>query len=236
MPYDIIQASEVLEHPSVQSVLEIAKDLIYQNKILNTELLYNTAKKKLGIPRKGLLTIIQTLLNRKILVEGSKYTKDTVLNNRFRRKLYEFIKNNLGTHFSHIKNYVDFSREGKNASPGRLIWHLEMLLKFNLIKKVKVKNYTLFLPVEVGEDDGLVNFILRDEINYKIIAKLLETNMVKVADVYKELGEKRELVYYRVKNLIDFEILIYKDTSNKSVKLNPKIIELIKRIMRNRKE
>ena len=111
-----------------------------------------------------------------------------------------------------------------------------MLLKFNLIKKVKVKNYTLFLPVEVGEDDGLVNFILRDEINYKIIAKLLETNMVKVADIYKELGEKRELVYYRVKNLIDFEILIYKDTSNKSVKLNPKIIELIKRIMRNRKE
>ena len=233
MPYDIIQASEVLEHPSVQSVLEIAKDLIYQNKILNTELLYNTAKKKLGIPRKGLLTIIQTLLNRKILVEGSKYTKDTVLNNRFRRKLYEFIKNNLGTHFSHIKNHLDFSREGKNASPGRLIWHLEMLLKFNLIKKVKVKNYTLFLPVEVGEDDGLVNFILRDEINYKIISKLLESTVIKLADIYKEIEEKRELVYYRVKNLIEFEILLYEDVSNKCVKFNPKLLNIINKIMKN---
>ena len=232
MPYDIIQAIEVLEHPNVQSVLEIAKELIEQNKILNTELLYNTAKKKLGIPRRGLLTIIQTLLNRKILVEGSKYTKITVLDNRFRRILYEFIKSNLGTHFSHIKTHLDFSKEGKNVSPGRLIWHLEMLLKFNLIKKVKIKNYTLFLPTEVSEDEGIVHFILRDEINFKIITKLLKKDFVKVADIYKVIEEKRELVYYRVKNLIEFEILIFEEANNKYVAINPKIKNVINNIMR----
>ncbi|NHJ25720.1 MAG: hypothetical protein EAX89_14145, partial [Candidatus Lokiarchaeota archaeon] len=73
MRYNIIKASEVLENPSFQGVLEIAKEIINQNKVLNTEMLYNIAKKKLNIPRKGLLSIIQTLLNRKILVEGSKY-------------------------------------------------------------------------------------------------------------------------------------------------------------------
>ena len=232
MPYDIIQASEVLEHPSVQGVLEIAKELIEQNKTLNTELLYNTAKKKLGIPRRGLLTIIQTLLNRKILVEGSKYTKTTVLDNRFRRMLYEFIKSNLGTHFSHIKTHLDFSKERKDVSPGRLIWHLEMLLKFNLIKKVKIKNYTLFLPTEVSEDEGIVHFILRDEINFKIITKLLKKDFVKVADIYKVIEEKRELVYYRVKNLIEFEILIFEEANNKYVAINPKIKNVINNIMR----
>ena len=232
MPYDIIQASEVLEHPSVQGVLEIAKELIEQNKILNTELLYNTAKKKLGIPRKGLLSIIQTLLNRKILVEGSKYTKITVMDNRFRRMLYEFIKSNLGTHFSHIKNHIDFSKEGKNVSPGRLIWHLEMLLKFNLIKKVKIKNYTLFLPTEVSVDEGIVHFILRDEINFKIITKILEKDFVKVADIHKVIEEKRELVYYRIKNLIEFEILLYEDVNNKCVTINPNIKKVINNIMR----
>ena len=236
MPYDIIQSSEVLEHPSVQSVLEIAKELIEQNKILNTELLYHTAKKKLGIPKKGLLSIIQILINRKILVEGSKYTKSTVMDNRFRRMLYEFIRRNLGTHFSLIKSQVDFSKEGKNVSSGRLIWHLEMLLKFNLIKKVKLKNYTIFLPIEVSNEEGIVCFILRDEINYKIICTLLESTVIKVADIYKEVEEKRELVYYRVKNLIEFEILIFEDASNKSVTLNLKIIDIIKKIMRNRNE
>ena len=232
MPYDIIQASEVLEHPSVQGVLEIAKELIEQNKILNTELLYHTAKKKLGIPRKGLLSIIQTLINRKILVEGSKYTKNTVMDNRFRRMLYEFIRRNLGTHFSLIKSQVDFSKEGKNVSSGRLIWHLEMLLKFNLIKKVKLKNYTLFLPTEVSNEEGIVHFILRDEINYKILSKLLESTTIKLADIYKEIEEKRELVYYRVKNLTEFEILIFEDISNKCVMINPILLKIIEKIIR----
>ena len=165
-------------------------------------------------------------------MEGSKYTKDTVLNNRFRRKLYDFIKENLGTHFSLIKSQVDFSKEGKNVSPGRLIWHLEMLLKFNLIKKVKLKNYTLFLPTEVSDDEGVVHFILRDEINYKILSKLLESIMIKAADIYKEIEEKRELVYYRVKNLIEFEILLYEDISYKCVIINPKIKQTIKKIIR----
>jgi predicted transcriptional regulator len=232
MPYDIIQASEVMEHPSVQSVLEIAKELIYQHKTLNTELLYNTAKKKLGIPRRGLLSIIQTLLNRKILVEGSKYTKDTVMNNRFRRILYEFIKKNLGTHFSLIKSELDINSKEKNISPGRLIWHLEMLLKFDFIKKVKIKNYTLFLPSEVSADEGIIHFILRDEINYKIINKLLDSNLIKVADIYKEIEEKRELVYYRVNNLIEIEILLQKNVDNKCVMINPKMNKILKNALR----
>ena len=53
--------------------------------------------------------------------------------------------------------------------------------------------------------------------------------MVKVADIYKELGEKRELVYYRVKNLTEFEILIFEDISNKCVMINPKLLKIIEK-------
>ena len=82
MQYNLLHTAKVLEHPSVKQVLEIAKEIIDQNKVLNVELLYNIAKKRLGIPRRGLSSIIQALLNRKILVEGSKYTRDTVMQNR----------------------------------------------------------------------------------------------------------------------------------------------------------
>jgi len=129
MRYDIILTTEMLEHQSTQDVLEIAKEIVNQNKVLTTELLYNVAKRKLHIPRKGLLNIIQTLLNRKILVEGSKYTRDTVMVNPYRRMIYDFIKENVGSHFSLIKNDVDFSEGGTIASSGRLIWHLISLRK-----------------------------------------------------------------------------------------------------------
>jgi predicted transcriptional regulator len=233
MRYNIIQASEILEHPSVQGVLEIAREIIDQNKILSIQLLYNIAKKRLSIPRKGLLSIIQTLLNRKILVEGSKYTQDTVMLNPFRRMLYDFIKGNVGTHFSLIKNEIDFRENGTITSPGRLIWHLEMLLKFNFIKKVKLKNYTLFLPIEISEEEGIIHFILRDEINEKIIRKVLNLVSIRGADIYKEIDEKRELVYYRVKNLIDLDLLSIKEENSEYIIINPKVYNLILNILRN---
>jgi predicted transcriptional regulator len=231
MRYNIIQASEVLEDPSFQGVLEIAKGIIDKNKVLSTELLYSIAKKKLNIPRKGLLSIIQTLLNRKILVEGSKYTKDTVMKNPFRRMLYDFIKENKGTHFSLIRKQINFDDKGKIASPGRLIWHLEMLLKFNFIKKVKYKNYTLFLPLNIGEEEGIFHFLLRDEINLKIIKKVFELELIRGADLYKEIHEKRELVYYRVKNLIDHELLSIEEENNENVIINLKSCNLLKKIL-----
>ena len=64
-----------LDHPSAQDVLEIAKDVLDHNKLLNRDDLYNIAKNKLNIPRKGLLRIINNLFNKRVLIEGSKYTK-----------------------------------------------------------------------------------------------------------------------------------------------------------------
>ncbi len=56
------------DHPSVKMVLEIAEELMRRNKVLNIENLYNLAKKRLKIPRNGLLSIIQYLINKKILI------------------------------------------------------------------------------------------------------------------------------------------------------------------------
>ena len=73
-----LKGSNGLAHPSVQSVIEIAEEIISENKILDATLLYITAKRRLKIPRQGLLSIIRMLINRKILVEGSKFTKKSL--------------------------------------------------------------------------------------------------------------------------------------------------------------
>ena len=223
-----------LDHPSVQSVIEIAEKIINENKVLDATLLYNRAKKQLKIPRKGLLNIIQMLINRKILVEGSKYTKESVLSNRNRTNIYNFIKTYLGAHFSLIRKNAFCDSEDNIGSPGQLIWHLKMLLKFNYIKKVKIQNKSIFVPIETDEEIGIFFFLLRDDLNKKIIDLLIKQDTIKRSEVHKHLNEKREKIYYRINVLIDYEIISLIEGHNIELCLNPKkkghIIDILNNI------
>jgi hypothetical protein len=232
-----IALSLTMKHPSVQSVIDIAKDVINNNNVLDTELLYNLAKKRLKLPRKGLLSIIQLLINKKVLVEGSKYTRDEVLNNKYRFKLYRFLTSNLGAHFSNIRKQIITDSIGNLGSSGQLIWHLEMLIKFNYIKKIKIKNYTVFLPYEIDDEIGLIYFILSDEIYLKIIQLLISNEKLKRSDVHKLVYEKRETIYYRINNLIEFNVIKLSGDKN-SLVLNSRkkddIISIIKTLSQNK--
>jgi predicted transcriptional regulator len=222
--------SNGLKHPIVQKVIQIAKEIADQNKPLTAEILYNKAKKRLELSRKGLLKVIQYLFNKKILVEGSRYTRDTILLNPYRKKIYNFIKNNIGAHFSLIRKEA-LSGDDTKGSPGHLIWHVEKLLRFKLIKKLKVGKYTLFLPIKIDDNVGLIYFILRDELNKKIITLFIDGRQLKKADIYKLLDEPRELVYYRLNNLMEYNILTTSEQDSEDYILSPSQKELIKEIL-----
>ena len=207
MPNLNLALSLTLNHPSVQRVIEIAKEVINNHNVLDTELLYRLAKRRLKFPRKGLLSIIQLLINKKVLVEGSKYTRDDILNNKYRFHLYRFLTSYLGAHFSSIRKQIITDKSDTLGSSGQLIWHLEMLIKFNYIKKIKIKNYTVFLPYEIDDEIGLLHFVLHNDIYLKIIQLLLSHEKLKKSEVHKLINEKRETIYYRINNLIEFNII-----------------------------
>jgi len=216
-----------LEHPTVKRVIEIAEEILKENKLLNVETLYNVAKKSLKIPKKGLLIIIQYLINKKILIEGSKFSKETVLSNGVRNRIYRYIMMNPGVHFSLLRKKTLSEEAG---SSGQLVWHLEMLLKFNYIKKIKIGHYTVLLPYELDEDHGRIFFILRDRINRKIIHLLIENKSFIKSDIHKKIDEKREDVYYRTKNLLDHELITYCEPSDKVLCINKNVKDVIEEV------
>ena len=118
MQNKILSKQMGLDH-NVKRVLEIAEEIMRENKGLNTETLYNVAKKSLNLLRNGLLFIIQFLINKKILIEGSKFSRDTVLLNPIKRGIYNFIRMNPGAHFSIIrKKYQAIKSELIKSSLG----------------------------------------------------------------------------------------------------------------------
>jgi predicted transcriptional regulator len=230
MKTDIIRKTIGLDHPTVRKVIEIAENIMEKNIVLNIETLYNVAKKELKIPRKGLLFIIHYLIDKKVLIEGSKFSKDTVLLNRFRKKIYKFILSNPGVHFSYLRKK---SISGKKISSGKLIWHLGMLIKFNYVKKIKVGNYSIFIPFKMEDTLGKLYFLMRDPINYKILKLIFRRKLLVKSEVYKEINEKREIVYYRINNLIDYEILITNPESEKELIINPYVKTLLSKILKS---
>ena len=229
MKTQIISEPIGIDHPSVRRVLEIAEEIMSKNKVLNIENLYNLAKKQLKIPRNGLLSIIQFLINKKLLIEGSKFSKETVLSNQIKRGIYYFIRTNPAIHFSVLRRKAFSETMG---SSGQLVWHLEMLLKFNYIKKIKVGNYTVFLPFDLSEDTGRIIFLLRDRINNKLMKLLTEENNVLKSEIYKEIDEKREVVYYRINNLINHDIITFSETSDKILCINSNVKENVDEILK----
>ena len=170
--------------------------------------LYQRAKRKLKIPRKGLLQIIQLLIDNKFLVDGSKFTRDSVLENQHRNRVLQIILHNLGIHFSALKRNFFAKNMG---STGQLVWHLDMLIKFNYIKKIYFKNYAIFVPSNIDEEEGLVYFLLRDNTNRQIFYLFNDRRCVEKKVIYERLAKARETIYYHLKELEITGILVSKD-------------------------
>jgi hypothetical protein len=80
---------------------------------------------------------------------------------------------------------------------------------------------------------GKIFFLLRDKINKKIVNLLVKKKSIEKSEIHKNINETRELVYYRINDLIDQEILSQIDEKNNLIRLNPDNKDLIIQICNN---
>jgi len=231
--------TNILDDPEVQSVLEIAEELVRNNKVIQSDLLYKISKRRLKYTNERLFSIINSLFQNKILVEGSKFTRLSILFNEYRAQIYELIKSFPGLHFSIIKEKVFGAGINSSGSTGQFIWHLEGLIKFGYIKKVSVRNYSLFLPVDMDDDFGTFFFWLRDRINRKIIKLLRNNELILQSEIPSEIQESKGSVYYHIKTLEEYEIILSQKngiSGKKEIWLNEEKRELFLQISNNIEE
>ncbi|MBY8983349.1 MAG: helix-turn-helix transcriptional regulator, partial [Candidatus Lokiarchaeota archaeon] len=216
------------EHYNVQKVMEIAEEIIDETKFLNVRTLQKIVRKRLKLPRTVIIEIIELLLNKKYIIEGSKHTRKTIMYNDYRRKIYNIIINNNGMNFSLLRENVFTNKSG---STGQLIWHLKMLIKFKYIKKIKIKNATVFIPIDMEEEKGRLFFFLKDKINREIIKYLNVYKQIKRSEIHKNMDEKRQNVYYRLNLLLENNIILFKKGSDKMLCISPDIKKIYNKII-----
>jgi len=101
----------------------------------------------LNLNYKGIKQILKSLLDKRYLIEGSKLSQEDILENEKRREIYEYVLNNPGVYFNRIVSNLGFSNHV-------VVWHLNMLLKFNFIKKIKVDNHDIYFDLRTTKEDA----------------------------------------------------------------------------------
>jgi predicted transcriptional regulator len=90
-------------------------------------------------------------------VEGSKITRNTVLSNLNRKIIYNEIKNNPGIYLNKLSKNLGYSVYLTN-------WHLDILLKFNMIRKQEFNKQFAFFDSHLPmENDYILQIISREK-------------------------------------------------------------------------
>ena len=103
------------------------------------------AKSDINININGIRTILKSLVEKNFIVEGSKLTRNEILTNINRKKIYEYIQKNPGSHFNKIVSNL-------NLNIPVVAWHLNILIKFNFISKEEIDNSDVYFDLNIDRE------------------------------------------------------------------------------------
>lgn len=185
----------------IDKVLSIAREIIESGAVLNIKKLIRVVTRELRFTRRYLTRILDFLLGNSILVEGTTFTRNTVLENGFRRIIMEMVEREQVVNFSLLREELGKTCSQEIFSSGQLLWHLNLLLKFKHLKRVKLGKKTLFACSNLGDGFIKASFLLRDPIILELASVLHETKEITKAELVKAVKSNRDKVYYRLKVL-----------------------------------
>ncbi|GAG90257.1 unnamed protein product, partial [marine sediment metagenome] len=110
------------------------------------------------------------LIRRSHIQKGNSYlTLTDIFENENRLNIINQILRNPGIHHNELLRNCDLQK-------GQLQWHIDVLLKYNIIKKEKYGQYTIYFPITTSFDanDYLENLIAKSKTTSEILTIIKE--------------------------------------------------------------
>ncbi len=196
--YNIIQ--EYVKSNKPVEINELASYIVSINSI-----------KSINLNSKGIKKIIETLLNKNLIVEGSRLIKDDLMENERRKSIYKYICNNPAVYHHQIIKDLDI--------PNHIaVWHLNVLLDFNLIKKIRIDNHDTFYESKRSPYDARMSYYTRHEKCKEIIHYLKgKIEGCSKTQLSNELGMHPNTVKKFIDELDNLQIVYKKSEMNKTL-------------------
>ena len=206
--------TELLNYENV--VLKIIQEYLNKNRFFTIEKIIphiNVRLKEFSINLNyvGIREILKSLIKKKQILERSKLTKEEILDNENRERIFQFIHENPGVYFNTIA-------EELNLSNYILAWHLKILSKFNYIRSKQIDNHEVFFDVHIPSDNDYVLYFISKK-KVKNIIEYLEKNQegYSKTQISKNIGMHSTTVNKYLEKLENFGLVSKKSFSSKTL-------------------
>ena len=197
-------------------VLALVEEFLNQNRVCYKHDLVSFIKNRNfqddnGLNRNGIEHTLESLAAKHVIVEGSKITRNKVLSNLNRSSIYEEIKNNPGT-------YLNILSKNLGLSIFLINWHLNVLLKFNMIRTQEFNSHIAYFDSELpSENDFILQIVSRVKCSELIEYLKSNSRGSTKSQIVKTLRMHHTTVNKYLEILIDNQLVNLRTINNKSL-------------------
>ncbi len=197
-------------------VLALVEEFLNQNRVCYKHDLVSFIKNRNfqddnGLNHNGVEHILDSLAAKHVIAEGSKITRNNTLRNFNRSSIYEEIKNNPGVYLNKLSKNLDLSIFLTN-------WHLNILLRFNMIRKQELNKQIAYFDSELpSENDYILQIISRLKCSEIIEFLKLNSNGCTKSQIAKTLRMHHTTVNKYLEILIENQLANLKILDNKNL-------------------
>ena len=156
------------------------------------------------------------IIRRNYIQQGNSYlTLTDIFENENRLNIINQILKNPGIHHNELLRYCDLQK-------GQLQWHLDVLLKYNVIKKEKYGQYTIYFPITTSFDahEYLENLIAKSKTTSEILTIIKENPGINSSEISQILNLSRNTIKYHIDKLSK-EKLVALIKKGRKIELHP---------------
>ncbi|MFX1446488.1 MAG: winged helix-turn-helix transcriptional regulator [Promethearchaeota archaeon] len=158
------------------------------------------------------------IIKRPFIKKGSSYlTLNDIFGNENRLNILREILNNPGIHQNELLRNCDLQK-------GQLQWHLDVLLKYHIIKKEKYGQYTIYFPItsSIESIESFKNLPIKSETTEKVLEIIQKNPGITSSKISRILNLSRNTIKYHIDKLSENDLVNLKEKGRK-IELYPKV-------------
>ncbi|MFW9941880.1 MAG: hypothetical protein ACFFFT_12630 [Candidatus Thorarchaeota archaeon] len=219
MPVDLLKYENL--------ILTIVQDYLNSNKFFNMKkvLPFIQARLRLvsvDLNARAIEEILGSLVKKKLIDAGTKLSRNDILKNSKRNQIYNYILKNPGVYFNKIVVELGINKPV-------VVWHINMLERFNFIKREEFEHHEIFFDSKLSEKNRKYSYFTSNEKSRKIIEYLrLNDFGITKTHLSSDLGMHHNTISKYLKMLEEINVIVRKRTPNQTLYfLNEDLLETL---------
>ncbi len=181
-------------------ILDIASSIGDKKRTIELDELFSNCVSQLSYSDQEIIESMKKLFDKRYLVEGHRLTKEKILNNEKRQKIYKYIKENPGAHSREIR---DVFKLGSYIS----FRHLKYLEIFGFLRSKKFLNKKAYFLAESDESQDEKILVFKNERTKIIYDYITTSKKVRISEIEESLNLAHGQIQPHLKKLIENDLI-----------------------------